>query len=225
MAGPCPGHLRFRKAKASARCSSSGYCGARCFKLRVMTTESIAPRRMAKIRAATPDDAALIAAVHVASWRESYTGLVPEAMLSGFAVSDWTKLWARILGQASDPDGAIIFVAEHQGDVVGFASGREQGDQALLARGFAGDISAIYLLRSAQNGGIGRCLMAAVARSLRDRGHQAASLWVLQDNQPARRFYERLGGEIVGEKEDRREDVTLVELAYGWRDLAVLAGR
>lgn len=188
-------------------------------------TESDAPRRMPDIRSATSDDAASIAAVHVVSWRESYAGLVPEAMLSGFSVSDWTKLWARILGAAPNPGGATVFVAEHQGNVVGFASGGEQRDQVLLAQGFAGEISAIYLLRSAQNGGVGRRLMAAVARSLRDRGHQAASLWVLQDNQPARRFYERLGGEIVGEKEDRRDDVRLVELAYGWRSLAMLAGR
>jgi ribosomal protein S18 acetylase RimI-like enzyme len=187
-------------------------------------TDNLAPAGASDIRAATPADAAAIAAVHVASWHETYAGLIPESMLTSLSVEDRTVRWARILGAASDPLGSSVFVAERGGEVVGFASGGVQRDSALLAGGFAGEISAIYLLRRAQKAGTGRRLMAAVAQSLRDKDRHAANLWVLRDNQPARRFYERLGGEIVGEKEDRRDEATLVELAYGWRDLGVLAG-
>jgi len=66
--------------------------------------------------------------------------------------------------------------------------------------------------------------MAAVALALHDQGHQGASLWVLRDNRAARCFYECLGGEVIGEKEDRRGAVTLFELAYGCRDLSFAAG-
>lgn len=176
----------------------------------------------ARIRAATPSDAAAIAAVHVASWRETYAGLMPEAILSALSVSERAVRWTHTLGEAASPDGASVFVAERQDEVVGFASAGPQRDRSLLAQGFTGDISAIYLLQRAQEAGAGRRLMAAAARALHDRGHRAASLWVLRENQPARRFYERLGGEQVGEKEDRRGATTLVELAYGWRDLSVL---
>lgn len=171
-----------------------------------------------EVRAATPDDAASIAAVHVAAWRESYAGLLPEAMLSTLSVGERTGRWARALRAM-----ASVFVAERDGEVVGFASACPQRDRTLAARGFTGEITAIYVLRRAQGWGVGRHLMAEVAHCLREREHQSASLWVLRDNQSARRFYERLGGEIIGEKEDRREDVTLVELAYGWRDLSALA--
>lgn len=71
-----------------------------------MTIESEALRQMPSIRAATPNDAALIAGVHVASWRETYAGLLPEAMLSDLSVSDRTGRWARIFGKASHPSGA-----------------------------------------------------------------------------------------------------------------------
>lgn len=179
---------------------------------------------MIDIRPATPDDAASIAAVHVASWRESYVGLMPEAILSGLSVSDRTQRWRRILDEASGAGRTAVFIAEQEGVVVGFASAGAQRNFALLGKGFSGEISAIYLLQSAQNAGVGRRLMASVAQSLRDRNHRTASLWVMKDNDPARRFYERLGGEIIAEKQDRRDATILAELAYGWRDLALLTG-
>ena len=46
---------------------------------------------------------------------------------------------------------------------------------------------------------------------------------MLRENAAAREFYRRLGGEVVAEKEDRRENINLVEVAYGWRELPVLA--
>jgi hypothetical protein len=49
-------------------------------------------------------------------------------------------------------------------------------------------------------------------------------LWVLRDNLPARRFYEELGGTLIGERTDRREMAELPEVAYGWRDIRRLAG-
>jgi hypothetical protein len=48
------------------------------------------------------------------------------------------------------------------------------------------------------------------------------SLWVLRENAKARRFYERLGGVVVAEKEERRAGGVLVEVAYGWRGLGPL---
>lgn len=179
---------------------------------------------MISIRAVTLRDAAAIAAVHVASWRETYPGLMPDAMLSGLSVSDRTERWAHILVHALAHGDVSVFVAERDGDLVGFASGGGQREQDFFAAGFTGEISAIYVLGNAQGRGVGRSLMAAVALALHDQGRQGGSLWVLRENQPARRFYEHLGGEVIGEREDPREAVTLFELAYGWRDLSVMAG-
>ena len=46
-------------------------------------------------------------------------------------------------------------------------------------------------------------------------------VWTLGEN-PCRRFYERLGGEFVAEKEIEIGEQKLVEVAYGWKDLNVL---
>jgi ribosomal protein S18 acetylase RimI-like enzyme len=106
--------------------------------------------------------------------------------------------------------------------IVGFGACGRQRDERLAASGYGGEIGALYILRAHQHRGIGRALMAALARALAELGHDAASLWVLRENAPARAFYEALGGEIVGEKSDASPGGTLVELAYGWRDLSRL---
>jgi hypothetical protein len=43
-------------------------------------------RPVAQIRIATPDDAQALAEMHVASWRETYSGLLPDKMLSSLSV-------------------------------------------------------------------------------------------------------------------------------------------
>jgi hypothetical protein len=56
--------------------------------------------------------------------------------------------------------------------------------------------------------------MKAMAGALLERGHRAVSLWVIDTNWVARRFYESLGGTPIAEKR-----AGLVEVAYGWTDL------
>jgi hypothetical protein len=63
-----------------------------------------------------------------------------------------------------------------------------------------------------------------VHRLIQD-GVTALLLWVLAEN-PARKFYERLGGQPVYEKTVTIGGVPLIEVAYGWRDAqALLAPR
>ncbi len=176
------------------------------------------------IRPATVGDAEAIARVHVASWRETYMGLVPPPVLAELSVAERAKMWREILRRPDNFQRTGVFVAERSGSVIGFAAGGDQRSSELGARGFAAEIFALYLLGCDQGLGLGRLLMAELARALLGRVQRGVSLWVLRENLAARRFYERLGGELVGEKEDRWEDGLLVEVAYGWTDLDRLRG-
>jgi ribosomal protein S18 acetylase RimI-like enzyme len=134
-------------------------------------------------------------------------------------------MWGRILSDPSAPDANAAFVAERGGTIVGFGCCGLQRDEMLSARGYGGEINAIYILRSSQHRGFGLALMSAMAQELRRRQLEAASLWVLQENASARRFYDGLGGELIGEKKDTRDQRIFVEVAYGWCNLAELAER
>lgn len=174
------------------------------------------------LREAARCDAAALGRLHVASWHETYTGIVPDEMLAGLSVEKRIAMWSKILGGPEAFDREIVFVVEDGSTMIGFGCCGLQRDRMLAAAGFSGEMSAIYVLRSHQKRGVGRSLVAAMSQTLSKRGHAAASVWVLRENVPARAFYEGLGGAIVGEKRDERPSGTLVEVAYGWPDLACL---
>jgi ribosomal protein S18 acetylase RimI-like enzyme len=188
------------------------------------------------IRRAQAGDAAAIAAVHVAAWRETYAGLVPERMLRAFSVAERTRRWQRIL-TAPDPsrESAVFVAVGPDQSALGFGSCGRQPAAAPLADGFAGEFSALYVLAAHQRQGIGRRLMTLMAQDLLAREISGGALWVLRDNAPARRFYEALGAELVGQRtetvdafisgERARSQDLLHEVAYGWPDLSILAPR
>ena len=176
------------------------------------------------LRRANADDAAAIGALHVASWRETYAGILPEEMLASLSVESRTAMWGELLAEPDADRPPAVFVVEEDGRTIGFGACGRQRDEALSDAGFRGEIGAIYVSRAHQCRGVGRALMAALARSLSESGHEAAALWVLRENSPARAFYEALGGAIVGEKDSGIPGGTFVEVAYGWRDLSSLFG-
>lgn len=164
------------------------------------------------VRPATLGDAAAIARVHVASWRSTYRGLLPEDFLASLAEEPYTERWTRVIG-----DGASrVLVVEADGDIVGFAScGHERAGED----GFAGELYAIYVLDRAQRNGHGRELVRAAAGALREMRLADMIVWVLRDNGAARRFYERLGGVYVRSQPITIGSATLEEVSYGWRSL------
>src|SRR4051794_13185808 len=72
------------------------------------------------VRWANLDDAEPIAAVHIASWRASYRGLLPDETLDGLRLDQRTEQWRIWL--APDGDRATTLVAERDGAIAGFAT-------------------------------------------------------------------------------------------------------
>jgi ribosomal protein S18 acetylase RimI-like enzyme len=170
---------------------------------------------MIRIRRAVAKDAAGIAAVHVASWKETYRGIVPEEFLNHLSIQRRTEQWEIAL---SDPSHMYhrAFAAEVDGQTIGFSN---YGFSQQKDEEFDGELYAIYLLRSAQGRGIGRALFTETVKGLMEMGASSMMLWVLKDNLPARGFYEHLGGVCLREKFIEIGGGRLIEAAYGWREL------
>ncbi len=107
-----------------------------------------------------------------------------------------------------------VFVAGKGAAVAGFGACVRQRVEAFRAD-FEGEIAALYVREAAQMSGVGTALMRAMAAEMTRRGYHSYSLWVLRDNDTARRFYERRGGRAIGERQDQREGLILEEIAYG----------
>jgi GNAT superfamily N-acetyltransferase len=164
------------------------------------------------VRRAEPEDAAGIAKVHVTTWRTAYRGLLSDDFLASLDETAYTERWRRTLTAARDR----VYVAENADGVIGFASG---GKERAGEDGYGGELYAIYVLREAQGHGHGRQLVQAVVGGLRELGLTDMIVWVLRDNVPARRFYERLGGTYVREQPITIGSSLLQEVSYGWPSL------
>lgn len=171
---------------------------------------------MPVIRPAQIEDAHAIARVHIDTWRTTYRGIVPDEHLSNLSYDRAQASWLKYL---SNPESEThAFVAEDEsGQTVAFASGgplRERLDD------YDGELYVLYVLKSFQGMGYGKLLVSRVARDLISRGLHSLVIWVLKEN-PACRFYERLGGLKTAEKVIEIGGKELIDVAYVWPKLAV----
>ena len=167
---------------------------------------------------AGPADAEALAFVHVASWRETYRDLLPDAYLARMSEAGHARRFARRLLRPG-PDDVTLAVADRAG-ILGYAEG---GPSRRRVPGEA-EIATLYILRSAQGRGLGRQLLGAAARALAVRGASSLVISVLRDNLPARGFYERLGGVAEPVRlEPGPGGGMLPEVAYVWPDIRTLS--
>jgi GNAT superfamily N-acetyltransferase len=174
-----------------------------------------------KVRAATPSDAKEIAYIHVDTWRVAYKDIVPGGYLANLSYAESQEMWRRVMGEGSE-QAVCVFVAEEGGTLFGFSSGRARTRFSQGLTEYKGVLETLYVLPSRQGEGIGRRLVGAIAGCLAEMDVPSMLLWVLEENKTARRFYESLGGTLLGEDTLKLGGAELSEVAYGWRDLSVL---
>ena len=168
---------------------------------------------------AGPSDAEDLARVHVASWRETYRGLLPDAYLARMSEVAHARRFARALLRPG-PDEIVLVAADRQG-LAAYVGG---GAARTRANGEA-EISTLYVLRQAQGQGLGAWLLRDAARALQSLGAQRLKISVLRDNFQARGFYEHLGGKPDPARQEPGPGGRLLyEVAYRWRDIGVLTG-
>jgi len=159
------------------------------------------------IRAGSAAHAAQIAAIQRETWFAAYEGVIAPEVIDRVTVPDdgarirqsfRTRPWQRMLVAVDpgtgDPDA---------GGIVGYASFGPETDvlnapwpHPLTADGEGGRVAELYALyvRPAWwSTGTGRALMDKVLARSAAAGYRFITLWVLRDNQRARRFYERAG--------------------------------
>ena len=173
-----------------------------------------------KIRAATQADAATIAHIQVDTWRASYGTIVPKTYLAGLSYDDSERFWWDLLSGSAT---GCVFVAEDKGGVIGFASGRPRGNFSKGLTDYKGVLDTLYVLPSHQGASAGRRLIAAVTEYFLGLDIESMLLWVFAENRAARGFYESLGGVLVAEDGFEIGGAWVSEVAYGWRDVSVLA--
>lgn len=169
-----------------------------------------------KIREASIEDAPVLARIGVDTNRVTFSGLVPEACLE-FPYEESEGNWRKSL-QSGLKKGQFLMVAENESDAVvayilaGSHTGRDD---------FPRELDLLMVDTPYQRRGIGRLLVAVAAQRLLAEGDTAMLVGVQEDN-PNRAFYERLGAREVGSRSLNWEGYETRELLFGWEDITEL---
>jgi GNAT superfamily N-acetyltransferase len=166
-----------------------------------------------RVRQARAGDAGQIAVVHVRSWQAAYRGLVPHDYLDDLDPDLRQASWEAALAQDAWPRAGVLVAAAGE-EIAGFAAlgpARDDDEDPALT----GEIRAIYLLPQAWGRGAGRQLMTTALDVLARARYEQATLWVLDSNDRARRFYEAAGWQPDGAvKTDAARGFPLAEVRY-----------
>ena len=131
-------------------------------------------------------DADAIAAVQVASWRETYAGLLPPEVLDSLEVAHFAEQWARSMTKPADARNRVL-VALERNDVRGFAvTGPSTDPDADPVTD--GEIAELLVDRSTRGQGHGSRLLQAAVDTLRQDRFTRAVMWLRADDEVARRF-------------------------------------
>lgn len=147
---------------------------------------------MTEVRDAVPADALQVAGVHVRSWRSAYRGLIAQDYLDSLTPESWAHNYDFRRVGLRVPTTLVAVAGE---TVRGFASLGLCRDDDLADHG---ELMAIYVDPTYLNTGTGCLLIGAARERLAARGFADAALWVLRDNDRARRFYQRDGWLLDG---------------------------
>jgi ribosomal protein S18 acetylase RimI-like enzyme len=106
---------------------------------------------------------------------------------------DAEKIMRRFLADLSTSSHSYLFVAEADGEVIGFLSGElREGSPAFKPKTWA-TVEDIYVAPDYQSLGIGHALLEACQKWAKEKGADGVSLQVATSNVRARKFYEALG--------------------------------
>jgi ribosomal protein S18 acetylase RimI-like enzyme len=144
------------------------------------------------IRSAVEADAADIAAIHTASWRDAYAGILSSEFLNSDIETDRLELWSRRLSEP--PPSQLVDVAlDSMGTMVAFVCSYCDADAA-----WGSLVDNLHVLPQLRGQGTGEKLLQRVVAQLEAKYPRSGlHLWVFEANVAALRFYQRLGGRVV----------------------------
>lgn len=161
-----------------------------------------------EIRPPRAVEAAELAEVQSAAWRNSYWGILPpvaiERYLSNNGVTEWVR---RIRGRS------ITRVISFDKKIVGFGIA---GPARTRRLGYNGEIYELYVKPECQGCGFGTELFRHLNKALYAHGRDRVMVWALTENNSARQFYTRLGGMVLTTAPDTFGGAEVEKIAYGF---------
>jgi ribosomal protein S18 acetylase RimI-like enzyme len=159
-------------------------------------------------RAATAADADAVADLLTESWQDSYAALLPAELLRDRLPGLHRAMWRD---HFAAPQPGIVLLAEGDNGLRGFCATWLDGAEAYVDN--------LHLRPGLRGGGLGRALLGRAVAAV---GAPRVALTIIDGNDGAQRFYERLGG-VAGDAHDAMLHGVQTRYRHiAWKDSRVL---
>ena len=155
------------------------------------------------IRKAFPEDANSLNDCIISCWLSAYKGIVPDEYLSNMLAEKDNRA-KKCKDNLINPGNCEYFCVFYKNKMIGF----------LIIHKTDGEIWAIYLVEEFCGKGYGKKVFDFAINELRLLGHTQISLWVFEENNRARRFYEKHNFYFDRKKREMTYGKPLVQLKY-----------
>jgi len=167
------------------------------------------------IRKARPSDAEAIARIYIEAWQDTYPALLPSRLLLTMTREGQTQRWRNAITIAAR-ESVYVAEVENAGIVAMTSFGRSRDS----GFSFDSEIYTLYVDPMLTGMGFGRMLLQGAFAALSKQNHESCIIWAHAKN-PARFFYEAVGGKLVAERTTNMMGIPVPEIAFGWRNLAL----
>lgn len=135
--------------------------------------------------------------IHALGWRDTYQGFVPDDYMAREITDDrWVEVFRRNYKTQNGVHGLLLYRGESPVSCINYCRARttnyNTGDICTFdnaAYADWGEIASIYTHPAERGKGYGGALFEEALRRLKDDGFERAFVFVLRENEKARRFY------------------------------------
>lgn len=147
------------------------------------------------IRNIKEEDISDVVDIQISSWKTAYKGIIDDNYLESM---DKNK---KIEQRKKDYKQNGFIVAEKNKEIVGFCRYIDNNDYTIDMPEIDCEIIALYVKPDLKYSGIGTKLFQYVTNQFKRKNKKEMIIWCLKDNLPSRKFYTKMGGKIIKEKE------------------------
>ncbi len=159
-----------------------------------------------KIRIATNNDVKNLAILKQKVWDETYRGIYSDDIIDNFDYEESERMFKNIINN----DKISLYVVESNKELVGYM---DVGVPFRKFNNYEQEIGLLYLRKDFQKNGIGKKIFILAYNEIKSNGYNKFFISCNKYNINARKFYEKMGGQLVEEDEDN-DNKRIVQVKY-----------
>lgn len=146
------------------------------------------------IRNIQEKDISSVVDIQIEGWKSAYKGIIDDSTLNSMNRNE------KIEKRRNDYKENGFIVAELNNQVVGFCRYIDSNKFTQDMLDIDCELLALYVKPNLKYNGIGTKLFQFVTNEFKSKNKTKMILWCLKDNEPSKKFYTKMGGEIVKER-------------------------